>query len=98
MAASRVVVNRTLVAELDVVLADRPATVAESIADEARQIARAEAYRTGAYHDSIRVEETPTGAAVVADDDAAPYVEFGSATVRKVRPLGRAAESVAGDT
>ncbi len=98
MVASRVVVNRTLVAQLDAVLADRPETVAEDIADEARQIARAEAYHTGAYHNSIHVAKTSTGAAVVADDDAAPWVEFGSATTRKVRPLGRAAESVAGDT
>ncbi len=89
-----VIVNRHLRDQLGVALRRDVDAVREDIAEEARRVARAEAYRTGAYHDSIHVE----GDEVVADDEAAPYVEFGSATVRKVRPLGRAAESVAGDT
>lgn len=69
---------------------------ADRIADEARRIARAEAYDTGAYHDSIHVVEDTSGdrarARVVADDPKASFIEYGTETVSKVRTLGRAAD------
>jgi len=67
--------------------------IAESQADEARRTAPVD---TGAYRDSIRVEEdtSPDGRArafVVADDPKATALEFGTSDTPRFRTLGRAA-------
>lgn len=67
--------------------------VAEHQADEARRTAPVD---TGAYRDSIHVEEdtSPDGRArvfVVADDPKAAALEFGTSDTPRFRTLGRAA-------
>lgn len=75
---------------------------AQEVADEARRIARAEAYQTGAYHDSIRavVGERDDGEVVgrvLASDYKAVWIEVGTAQGFTARsPLRRALE-VLGD-
>jgi len=67
--------------------------IAEAQADEARRTAPVD---TGAYRDSIHVEEdtSPDGRArvfVIADDPKAAFIEYGSQTTPRFRTLGRAA-------
>lgn len=73
---------------------------ADRIADEAQRIARAEAYDTGDYADSIHVEVDSSGrrprARVVASDYKALWIEFGTVDTPKVRTLGRAVEQSKG--
>jgi hypothetical protein len=70
----------------------------ERVATEARRIARAEAYDTGDYHDSIGVEsgvdEQGRQAAVVkADDWKAGLIEFGTSEQQAKAPLRRGADA-----
>ena len=67
--------------------------IAEAQAEEARRTAPVD---TGAYRDSIHVEEdtSPDGRArvfVIADDPKAAFIEYGSQTTPRFRTLGRAA-------
>ncbi len=67
--------------------------IAEAQADEARRTAPVD---TGAYRDSIHVEEdtSPDGRArvfVIADDPKAVFIEYGSQDTPRFRTLGRAA-------
>jgi hypothetical protein len=71
---------------------------ADALAREAKRIARAEAYDTGAYYDSLRGEVTvingkPAGV-VFSDVIYAPAIEVGSAHNRPVGTLRRAGESL----
>lgn len=71
---------------------------AERIADEARRIARAEAYDTGAYHDSITAETVATAGGQQVqvrtggrDTFYARYIEFGTSREPAKSVLRRAA-------
>lgn len=68
------------------------------VADRAREIARAEAYDTGDYHDSINVqsgvdEQSRQAAVVVADDWKAGFIEFGTSEQPARAPLRRGADA-----
>ena len=69
----------------------------KEMAAEAKALARSEAYETGAYHDSIEggVGDDDEGAVarVVARDDAALIVEFGTSRQPAKAILRRAAEA-----
>lgn len=63
---------------------------AQAAADEARRMAPVD---TGEYRASIRVVETADGARVVADDDKATYIEFGTSDTPAFAPLRRGTEA-----
>lgn len=71
---------------------------AMQVREEAKRIARAEAYRTGAYHESIKakvdIQRDDVVAYTYSDDYKARWIELGTATgfVAKA-PLRRALES-----
>lgn len=67
---------------------------AELIAERAREIAPV---RTGAYRESIHVEQDPQGAQVVAGGpgvDYAAYIEVGTSDTPTFAPIRRAAEEL----
>lgn len=68
-------------------------SVAEDVADRAQSIAPV---LTGAYRDSIHAESGIEGGTargrVVADDEAAPYIEFGTSDTPTFATLRRALE------
>ena len=63
---------------------------AESIAETAKSISPV---RTGAFRDSIHVEQTEDGPVVTADVEYARFVELGTSDTPAFAPLRRAAES-----
>lgn len=63
---------------------------AEEAADEARRLAPVD---TGEYRASITVVTTAEGARVVADDDKATYIEFGTSDTPAFAPLRRGTEA-----
>lgn len=69
---------------------------AEAIADRARQLARSEAYDTGAYYDSIAVVDADdtdrARVLVIADIAYATVIEYGTGDTPRFRILGRAAD------
>lgn len=72
---------------------------AEQVRDEAKRIARAEAYDTGAYHDSIRVvvgerEDGTVTARVVSDDRKANWIEVGTSKMDARAPLRRGLDTL----
>lgn len=75
--------------ERDEAVMVRVRRTAEQIAEEARAIAPV---ATGAYRDSIHVEQEETAAGVVADVPYAVFVEFGTSDTPAFAPLRRAAE------
>ena len=89
---SRFAPNPNLSRELEQSADMRSAMVraAEVAADESRRIAPVD---TRQYRDSIRVEVTPDGARVVADDEASVYIEFGTEDTPTFAPLRRGAEA-----
>jgi hypothetical protein len=62
----------------------------EQAAQEAQRLAPVD---TGEYRSSIRVVDTPTGARVVAEDDKATYIEFGTEDTPAFAPLRRGTEA-----
>lgn len=48
---------------------------------------------TGEYRNSIKVVDTPTGARIVADDDKASHIEFGTEDTPAFAPLRRGTEA-----
>ena len=74
---------------------------AESVAERAREIARAEAYDEGDYHDGIEavVIETDEGLVgrVNANDWKSHLIEFGTVDTPAFAPLRRALEAEIGN-
>lgn len=86
-------------AEIDAAIADMPellpakVKLAEKAAEYWRRIAPVE---TGQYRDSIHVEVRGEKVRVVADDEAATYIEFGTNDTPEFAPRSKTSAKFAG--
>ena len=63
---------------------------AEAAVEEAQRLAPVD---TGEYRNSIKVVDTGSGVRIVADDDKASYIEFGTEDTPAFAPLRRGTEA-----
>jgi hypothetical protein len=69
-------------------------SVAEAAAEEAKRIARTEAYESGDYHDSIGPTRIRNEVYLRATDFKAGWIELGKANFKLVAPLRRGSRAV----